>query len=62
MVQYQNIEYLITQDGKVSERVISATGSACTDFTAPLEKNLGKIEPQKLFPESYQEEDDLFRL
>ena len=59
MAQYQKIEYLIGKDGKVTERVIEATGSSCTDTTAPLEKELGQVESQTLLPEYYQEEDGI---
>ena len=59
MAQYQKIEYLIGKDGKVTERVIEATGSSCTDTTTPLEKELGQVESQTLLPEYYQEEDGI---
>ena len=59
MAQYQKIEYLIGKDGKVTERVIEATGSSCTDTTAPLEQELGQVESQTLLPEYYQEEDSM---
>ena len=59
MAEYQQIEYRIGKDGKVTERVINATGSRCTATTSPLEQSLGKIEARELLPEYYEGDENL---
>jgi hypothetical protein len=56
MAQYQKIEYRIGKDGKVTETVIGASGSSCTQATVGVEQALGHIERQELLPEYYAEE------
>lgn len=59
MAEYQQIEYRIGKDGKVTERVINATGSTCTETTSALEQALGSIESQELLPEYYEGDENL---
>ena len=59
MAEYRKIEYRIGNDGKITETVLNASGSTCTETTSGIEKALGKVESQKLFPEYYQEDEDL---
>ncbi|MCL1463434.1 MULTISPECIES: DUF2997 domain-containing protein [Argonema] len=59
MAEYRKIEYRIGTDGKITETVLNASGSTCTETTSGIEKALGKVESQKLFPEYYQEDEDL---
>ena len=59
MAEYQKIEYRIGKDGKITEKVINASGESCTETTAPLEDALGKVESQELLPEYYQSEENL---
>jgi hypothetical protein len=56
MAQYQKIEYRIGKDGKVTEMVLDASGSSCTQTTAGIEQALGRVEAQTLLPEYYTEE------
>ena len=35
MAEYQKIEYRIGKDGTIVETVLNATGSSCTETTAP---------------------------
>lgn len=59
MAQYQKIEYRIGADGKIVETVLNGVGSSCTENTSGIEKALGKVESQKLFPEYYQDGEEL---
>ena len=59
MAEYRKIEYRIGNDGKITETVLNASGSTCTETTSGIEKALGKVESQKLFPEYYQEDEEL---
>ncbi len=59
MNQYQKIEYLISKDGKITEKVINASGSKCIETTKQTETDLGEIESQELLPEYYQSEEML---
>jgi hypothetical protein len=54
MTQYRQIEYIIGKDGKITEKVINASGSDCTETTKQVETDLGEIESQELLPEYYQ--------
>ncbi|PSB31404.1 hypothetical protein C7B69_07765 [filamentous cyanobacterium Phorm 46] len=59
MAEYRQVEYRIGKDGKITETVLNATGSSCTEITAGVEKALGKVESQELLPEYYQGEEIL---
>lgn len=59
MAQYQKIEYRIGSDGKIVETVIGGIGASCTDTTTGIEKALGKVDSQELFPEYYQDDENL---
>jgi hypothetical protein len=59
MAEYQQVEYRIGKDGKVTERVINATGDSCTLTTAGVEEALGTIEGRELLPEYYDGEENL---
>ena len=59
MAEYRQIEYRIGKDGKITETVLNAIGSSCTETTAGVEKALGKVESQELLPEYYQGEEIL---
>lgn len=59
MAEYQQIEYRIGKDGKVTEKVINATGNSCTQTTSELEKALGTVEAQELLPEYYEGDENL---
>lgn len=54
MAEYQRIEYTVSKDGKITERVIGGTGSSCNDLTTDIENALGKRESQELLPEYYE--------
>ncbi|BAY12141.1 DUF2997 domain-containing protein [Calothrix sp. NIES-2098] len=54
MAEYQKIEYRIGKDGKITETVINASGSSCTNTTSEIENALGKVENQELLPEYYE--------
>lgn len=54
MAEYQKIEYRIGRDGKITEAVINASGSSCTNTTSGIEKALGEVENQELLPEYYE--------
>ncbi|MDJ0733188.1 MAG: DUF2997 domain-containing protein [Nostocaceae cyanobacterium] len=54
MAEYQKIEYRIGKDGKITETVINASGSSCTQTTSGIEKALGEVENQELLPEYYE--------
>lgn len=62
MAEYRKIEYRIGKDGKIAEKVIGATGETCTETTAEIEKDLGKIEDRQLLPEYYESEENLTNL
>lgn len=59
MAEYQKIEYRIGKDGKITETVIGATGSSCTETTKGIEATLGEVEAQELRPEYYEGEDNI---
>lgn len=59
MVKYQKIEYLVQKDGKITEKVINASGSSCVDATSGMEKALGEVESQELLPEYYEGDENL---
>jgi hypothetical protein len=59
MAEYQKIEYRIGKDGKIVERVLTATGSSCVETTKSLEQSLGQIESQELLPEYYEGEENI---
>lgn len=59
MAEYQRVEYLIGKNGKVTERVIKATGATCTETTAELEQALGMITSQEKLPEYYEQPNEL---
>lgn len=59
MAEYQKIEYRIGKDGKITEKVIDATGSSCVEATTEIEKALGKVDSKKLLPEYYEGEENL---
>lgn len=54
MAEYQKVEYRIGKDGKITEKVINASGSSCIEATSGMEKALGEVESQKLLPEYYE--------
>lgn len=51
MANYQQIEYRIGKDGKVTETVLNGAGESCTLATEDLERSLGSIESRDLLPE-----------
>jgi hypothetical protein len=59
MAEYQKIEYRIGKDGKITEKVLNATGSSCTNTTAGLEQALGEVESTEFLPEYYQGEENV---
>lgn len=59
MAEYRKIEYRIGKDGKITETVLNATGSSCTETTAGIETALGQVESQNLLPEYYQGEENV---
>lgn len=59
MAEYQKIEYRIGKDGKITETVVNASGSSCTDATSAMEKALGDVENQELLPEYYEGEENI---
>lgn len=54
MAEYQQVEYRIGKDGKITERVINALGETCAQTTAAIEDALGEIEGRELLPEYYE--------
>jgi Protein of unknown function (DUF2997) len=54
MAEYQQIEYRIGKDGKITETVLNASGVSCTQATANLEEALGAIESRELLPQYYE--------
>jgi Protein of unknown function (DUF2997) len=58
MAEYQKVEYLIGKDGKITEKVINASGTTCTETTAAVEKALGEVQSQELLPEYYEVEEN----
>jgi hypothetical protein len=54
MSEYQKIEYLIAKDGKITEKVIGASGSDCISITAAIETSLGQISSRELLPEYHE--------
>ncbi|HEY9691645.1 MAG TPA: DUF2997 domain-containing protein [Oculatellaceae cyanobacterium] len=59
MAEYQKVEYRIGKDGKITEKVINATGSTCTQTTETIEKALGEVSSQELLPEYYEDSENL---
>ncbi|MEP0916307.1 DUF2997 domain-containing protein [Leptolyngbya sp. DQ-M1] len=59
MANYQQIEYRIGKDGKVTETVLNGSGESCTLATEDLERSLGSIEARELLPEYHDSEDNL---
>ena len=59
MAEYQKIEYRIGKDGKITEKVINATGSTCTQTTETIEQALGEVSSQELLPEYYEDSENL---
>jgi len=59
MAEYQKIEYRIGKDGKITETVVNASGSSCTETTSGIEKALGFVEDRELLPEYYEGEENL---
>ncbi|MBE9128972.1 MULTISPECIES: DUF2997 domain-containing protein [unclassified Coleofasciculus] len=59
MAEYQKIEYRIGKDGKITETVIGATGSSCTETTKGLEKALGEVDDRELLPDYYEGEETI---
>jgi len=55
MAQYRKVEYIISKDGKVTERVIDGIGSDCVNATAEIESSLGKVKKRDLLLEYYAE-------
>jgi hypothetical protein len=58
VAEYRKIEYRIGKDGKITETVLNASGSGCTEATSEIEQALGKVESQELLPEYYQGEEN----
>jgi hypothetical protein len=59
MSEYQRIEYHISKDGKITEKVINGQGETCTNITKDIEKTLGQIEKQELLPEYYENNEQI---
>ncbi len=59
MAQYVSVEYLIGKDGKITERVIGATGRSCQQTTTGIENALGEVTGQELLPEYYEDSESL---
>ncbi|MDZ7966158.1 MAG: DUF2997 domain-containing protein [Nostoc sp. DedSLP03] len=59
MAEYQKIEYRIGKDGKITETVIGASGTSCTNTTSGIEDALGDVETQELLPEYYEGEENV---
>ena len=59
MAEYRKVEYRIGKDGKITEKVIGATGENCTETTEKIEKDLGTIEERELLPEYYESGENL---
>lgn len=57
MADYQQIEYRIGKDGKVTETVLNGAGESCTLATEDLERSLGSIESRDLLPEYHDNAD-----
>jgi len=57
MAEYLNIEYRIGKDGKITERVLGATGATCQETTAEIEEALGEVTKQEFLPEYYQDQE-----
>lgn len=59
MAEYQRIEYKIGKDGKITEKVIDASGNSCLQPTQALEEALGEVESRELLPEYYEGDENL---
>jgi hypothetical protein len=55
MAEYRHIEYRISKDGKITERVINGSGTDCTETTKGIEDALGEVYEQNLLPEYYND-------
>lgn len=58
MANYQQIEYRIGKDGKVTETVLNGSGESCTLATEDLERSLGSIDSRDLLPEYHENADN----
>ncbi|MBD2499847.1 DUF2997 domain-containing protein [Anabaena azotica] len=58
-MQYRQVQITIAKDGTITEQVINGVGNSCTELTAGLENELGKVESQELLPEYYQQSIEL---
>lgn len=59
MAEYQKVEYRIGKDGKITEKVVNASGSSCVETTSGMEKALGEVESQELLPDYYEGDENL---
>lgn len=59
MAEYQKIEYRIGKDGKITEKVVNASGYSCIEATSDMEKALGEVESFELLPEYYEGDENL---
>jgi hypothetical protein len=59
VAEYQKVEYIIGKDGKITEKVIEASGAICTQTTQGLETAVGVVESQELLPEYYDEAENI---
>ncbi|MEG5043456.1 DUF2997 domain-containing protein [Microcoleus sp. B4-C1] len=50
-MQYYKVEFTISKDGTVTEKVI-ASGANCIAVTQGLEKAMGEVQSQELLPEA----------
>lgn len=57
MANYQQIEYRIGKDGKITETVLNGASESCTLATEDLERSLGSIESRELLPEYHDQAD-----
>ena len=55
-MEYVQIEYIFSKDGKVTERVIGGSGASCTEATKGMENLLGQVVKRELLPEYSEEE------
>lgn len=59
MAEYQKIKYCIGKDGKITEKVVNASGSNCIETTSDMETALGEVGSQELLPEYYEGNENL---
>ncbi len=62
MAEYQKVEHCINKDGKITEKVVNASGSSCIETTSDMEKALGEVESQELLPEYYEGDENLIEI